>query len=334
MQLVILENQARFIEASIPTQHGIRGVPAVAVLFAFLKDFSHGHHRRRYPAVDRGHFAPVGCRRLAQPHVPRRARPRIGMLADNAVVVLENIQVFVERGMSARRSGARRDEDGRHRVTLTTVACSAHHLRRGRCRVDFRRPGTRGGVQPARILVVALLFAHAAATDIRLPAADSRPRLREVSGRPVPLHRPASPSSFAPSAASGGGSCCPGRWLDSGPLGFELLAFVTVWASAPPAGWPSSSSGSFAAPPPSARAGRRPFSGWLPGPRARFTGGYPARPALVLGAAVASVIVSVPLGSTLGQALISCTRDGSAEVALPVGTPVAYGDFTPPLSRP
>ena len=171
VQLVILENQARFIEASITNLRStafLGAFLAVAVLFAFLKDFrATAIIAAAIPLSIVATFAPMymGGVSLNLMSLGGLALG-IGMLVDNAVVVLENIQVFVERGLSRRDAAVR----GANEVSCRghcvhphhRERVPAHHLRRGRGGSDLRRPCTRGRVQPARIaLLVAAVRADA-----------------------------------------------------------------------------------------------------------------------------------------------------------------------------
>ena len=346
VQLVILENQARFIEASIANLRStafIGAFLAVAVLFAFLKDFrATAIIAAAIPLSIVATFAPmyIGGVSLNLMSLGGLALG-IGMLVDNAVVVLENIQVFVERGESRRTAAIRGTREVSAAViasTLTTVSVFLPiTFVEGVAGQIFGDLALAVVFSLLASLVVALLFVPMlAATEVQLSASQQRPRLRDVS-RAAQLH---SIDRFRSTFASTAGAW---RWLLLPwslvrflvRLGFEVTAAAVVWSSA--------------------LAGRLAFTGidFLRGPPARllvlgaerfqdgynrfaerFAHGMPSvlsRPGLVLGAALASILVSVPLGNTLGQALIPELHQGrfTAEIALPVGTPLARtSDFT------
>ena len=351
VQLVILENQARFIEASIDNLRStavLGAFLAVAVLFAFLKDFrATGIIAAAIPLSIVATFAPMymGGVSLNLMSLGGLALG-IGMLVDNAVVVLENIQVFVERGMSRRDAAVRGAGEVAAAVTASTLTTVSVFLP-----ITFVE-GVAGQIfgdlalavvfSLLASLAVALLFVPMlAAMDMELPTSDQRPRLRDVS-------RAARFRSFAQlrdswKAAAGARRFVGLLWWVPRlfvRLFFELMSFCLVWSTAlgsrvavlvggllrgPIARllvWGADAFQSVYA-----RFARR-FEDWIPK--------VLQRPGVVIGAAIASVVVSVPLGSQLGQALIPELHQGrfTAELALPVGTPLSRtSDFSKDIEQ-
>ncbi len=351
VQLVILENQARFIEASIANLRStafLGAFLAVAVLFAFLKDFrATAIIAAAIPLSIIATFAPMymGGVSLNLMSLGGLALG-IGMLVDNAVVVLENIQVFVERGESRRDASVRGASEVAAAVTASTLTTVSVFLP-----ITFVE-GVAGQIfgdlalavvfSLLASLAVALLFVPMlAAMDVRLPATDSAPRLREVS-------RAAQFFSIGQFRSSWRATTGAKRWVFLPwwvsrlllRLCFEVLSFLFVWSTALGgrvflvvlrfAKGPLARTLEFGADRFQSGYNRfaARFAAWIPG--------VLSRPGLVLGAAVASVVVSIPLGATLGQALIPELHQGrfTAEIGLPVGTPLSRtSDFTLDIER-
>jgi len=346
VQLVILENQARFIEASIANLRStavLGAFLAVAVLFAFLKDFrATAIIAAAIPLSIVATFAPMymGGVSLNLMSLGGLALG-IGMLVDNAVVVLENIQVFVERGMSRREAAVRGAGEVSAAVTASTLTTVSVFLP-----ITFVE-GVAGQIfgdlalavvfSLLASLAVALLFVPMlAAMDVTLPTSDARPRLRDIS-------RAARFQSFVQLRDSWRSSSGAKRFLGLlwwGPrllvrLFFEVLSFCFVWSTALGIRVAVLAGGLLQGP--IARVlvwGADAFQGVYGRFAKRFEAWIPKvlqRPGVVIGAAVASVVVSVPLGSQLGQALIPELHQGrfTAELALPVGTPLSRtSDFS------
>jgi HAE1 family hydrophobic/amphiphilic exporter-1 len=346
VQLVVLENQARFIEASIDnlrTTAFLGAFLAVAVLFAFLKDFrATAIIAAAIPLSIIATFAPmyIGGVSLNLMSLGGLALG-IGMLVDNAVVVLENIQVFVERGASRREAAVRGASEVAAAVTASTLTTVSVFLP-----ITFVE-GVAGQIfgdlalavvfSLLASLAVALLFVPMlAAMDVRLPTPATSPRLRDVS-RAAQFH------SIGQLRASIAGHSGLRRWLMLPwwllrlvvRLAFELMSFVFVWCSAIGMRMLVVGLGFFRGPLAALLVyGANRFQAAYERFADRFSAWMPralARPGLVLGAALASVVVSIPLGATLGQALIPELHQGrfTAELALPVGTPLSRtSDFT------
>lgn len=353
VQLVILENQAHFIEASIANLRStavLGAFLAVAVLFAFLRDFrATTIIAAAIPLSIVATFAPmyVGGVSLNLMSLGGLALG-IGMLVDNAVVVLENIQVFVEQGESRRDAAVRGTSEVAAAVTASTLTTVSVFLPiafvEGVAGQIFGDLALAVVFSLLASLAVALLFVPMlAATEVRLPQATEAeaPSLREVS-------RAARFQSFAQLRDAFVGASGWKRWAGLiwwvprllVRLVFELLAALVVFGSA---------LGIRLAVVVGAVVLPR-VAGMLHWAADRFQGVYGRfsdrfaaripevlrRPGLVMAAAVASLVVSVPLGSSLGQALIPELHQGrfTAELALPVGTPLSRtSDFARDLEQ-
>ena len=187
--LVVLEDQADFIEASISNLRStavLGGFLAVAVLFVFLRDFrATAIIAAAIPISIVVTFAPmyIGGVSLNLMSLGGLALG-IGMLVDKAVVVLENIQVKVEQGLPRREAAIEGTKDVAAAVvasTLTTVSVFLPITF-----VDGVAGQIFGDLALAVVfsllasLVDSLLFVPMlAAIDVRLP--DRAPRLREIS---------------------------------------------------------------------------------------------------------------------------------------------------------
>lgn len=351
VDLVILENQARFIEASIANLRStafLGAILAIAVLFAFLKDFrATAIIAAAIPLSIVATFAPMymGGVSLNLMSLGGLALG-IGMLVDNAVVVLENIQVFVERGESRRNAAVRGAGEVAAAVTASTLTTVSVFLP-----ITFVE-GVAGQIfgdlalavvfSLLASLAVALLFVPMlAAMDVRLPTGDDTPKLKEVS-RAAQFH------SFGQlrtswRATTGARRVVMLPWWGARlllRLFFEVLSFLVVWGSA----------AFFWVVVRVTRLSRGPVARLLLYGADRFQAGYQrfadrfsklipgvlGKPGLVIGAAIASVVISVPLGTQLGQALIPELHQGrfTAEIALPVGTPLSRtSDFAHDIER-
>lgn len=338
VQLVELENQARFIGASLDNlfQTAILGAfLAVVILFAFLRDFrATAIIGAAIPLSIVVTFAPMymGGVSLNLMSLGGLALG-IGMLVDNAVVVLENIQVYVERGASRRDAAVQGTADVAAAVTASTLTTVSVFLPiafvEGVAGQIFGDLALAVVFSLLASLAVALLFVPMlAAREVHWP--DEAPAFTAISS----AARFRSLAQFRDDLQARTGAR---RWLWA-PYGlarlvvrlaFELLAALVVY--------------------PSALAARIAFwlgsrvvprlAGLALGGAARFQAGYDrlarrydvaipgilARPGLVLGIALASVLVALPVGRLLGQALIPELHQGrfTAEVALPVGTPLS-----------
>jgi hydrophobic/amphiphilic exporter-1 (mainly G- bacteria), HAE1 family len=338
VDLVVLEDQAAFIEASLSNLRStafLGAFLAVAVLFAFLRDFrATAIIATAIPLSIVCTFAPMymGGVSLNLMSLGGLALG-IGMLVDNAVVVLENIQVHREAGKSRSEAAVTGASEVAAAVTASTLTTVCVFLPIGF--VEGVAGQLFGDLSLAVVfsllasLVVALFFVPMlAASDVALPAL--RPPLQQVArssrfgsvaqlklswteaagwarlARPYYLLRFCTRLSVELMGAMGVGLSAlffrPGVLLAG--LILPVLAglafagadrFQSIYQ----------------------RLARR-YSGSL--------GGLIARPWRVLAIAVASVLLSLPVWSGLGQALIPELHQGrfTAEIALPVGTPLSH----------
>lgn len=190
--LVELEDQARFIEASIANLRStafLGALLAVVVLFAFLRDFrSTFFISVAIPLSIIVTFAPMylGGVSLNLMSLGGLALG-IGMLVDNAVVVLESIQVQIERGEGRRDAAVKGTADVAAAVTASTLTTVSVFLPISF--VDGVAGQIFGDLALAVVfsllasLVVALLFVPMlAARDLSL-GAGGRGRLSEVRAK-------------------------------------------------------------------------------------------------------------------------------------------------------
>jgi hydrophobic/amphiphilic exporter-1 (mainly G- bacteria), HAE1 family len=317
--MVVLENQASFIEAAIANLRStaISGaLLAVLVLYLFLRDFrATAIIATAIPLSVVVSFAPMylGGVSLNLMSLGGLALG-IGMLVDNAVVVLENIQVHIDAGQSraqAAISGVTGVAAAVIASTLTTVAVFLPITF-----VEGIAGQVFGDLSLAVVfslmgsLVVALCFVPMlAASDLRLP--DVRPRLLEIS--PATRFR-----SFAQLRGAWRGQTGLRRllwapyWLVRWVVRFffELVAVLVAW--------------------PSAVGGRllagvgRPVYEHFADAYGRRLDWLLMRPGVVLGATAAVVLLVIPIGGQLGRSLIPEVHQGrfTAELSLPVGTPL------------
>lgn len=338
VQLVILENQASFIEGSIQNLRStaLQGaVLAVLVLFLFLRDLrATGIIAAAIPLSVVVTFAPMylGGVSLNLMSLGGLALG-IGMLVDNAVVVLENIQVELERGKSrpeAAVSGASGVAASVTASTLTTVAVFLPiTFVEGVAGQIFGDMALAVVFSLLASLVVALFFVPVlAASELRLPTEASG--LTQIS--------PAARFSSFTQLRAGWSARSGWRRVAYLPYGllrcgirlcFELLAALVVF--------PSAALGRVAATAGGGAGG--PLVRLALGAADRFGRAYEAmadryagwiqwmlrRPGLVLGATLGLVALAVGMSGALGQALIPELHQGRfvAELALPVGTPLS-----------
>lgn len=331
--MVVLEDQARFIEASINNLRGtavLGAFLAVAILFLFLRDVRATMIiATAIPLSIVSTFAPMHLGGVSLNLMSLGGLALgIGMLVDNAIVVLENIHVHRERGadrVEAAIEGTRTVAAAVIASTLTTV-CVFLPI----AFVEGVAGQLFGDLSMAVVfsllasLVVALFFVPMlAAHEFELPAA--RPGFRDIS-------RSTTFSSIAQLSAD---------WKTSpafkkpyllvrfaARLICEVLAVVFLGLAV-------------AVVRPSVLVGQR----VLPWVHARATGAADrfqthyarldgryataiqaalSRPGKVLGGAALIVAISIPLFGTLGQSLIPEMHQGrfTAELSLPVGTPL------------
>ncbi|MDG1484535.1 MAG: efflux RND transporter permease subunit [Myxococcota bacterium] len=336
VRLTVLENQAGFIEASINNLRStavLGALLAVVVLFLFLRDFrSTAIIGAAIPLSIVCTFAPMylGGVSLNLMSLGGLALG-VGMLVDNAVVVLENIQVHIEAGKPRRQAAV----DGTAEVaaaviasTLTTISVFAP--------IAFVE-GIAGQIfSDLSLAVVFSLLASLAVALFFVPmlaAAELTPPAVRT-----PLRQIANASRFdsigmLKNAWRGGD---PRRllklpwWVARSLLRllFELMVTLIVVPAAL-LGRGAMWLGQAVLP----RVG-----GALMWAAGRFQARYStleqhygsviqpalARPATVMGIAAASVLLAIPLGGSLSQALIPEVHQGrfAVEVALPVGTPL------------
>ncbi|MEL6348893.1 MAG: efflux RND transporter permease subunit [Myxococcota bacterium] len=336
--LTLLENQAAFIEASLNNLRStaiLGAVLAVVVLFLFLKDFrATAIIGAAIPLSIICTFAPMflGGVSLNLMSLGGLALG-VGMLVDNAVVVLENIQVHVERGKPRRQAAVEGTEEVSAAVfasTLTTISVFLPIAF-----VEGIAGQVFGDLSLAVVfslmasLAVALFFVPMlAATEFSIPTGEARLMgiARSSRFRSIPMFR----EDFA--SLSGWRRWA---WLPWGlartllrlalevlttalviPLALIVrllagLAAVVIPVGANAALWCAER-----------------FQRGYRGLEERYGSAMApilARPGSVLGVAALAVAVALPLGARLGQALIPEVHQGrfAAELALPVGTPLA-----------
>ena len=362
LALVELEDQARFIESAIANLNStaVQGaLLAVLVLFLFLRNLrATAIIAVSIPLSVIVTFAPMylGGVSLNLMSLGGLALG-VGMLVDNAVVVLENIQVHQDRGAGARRAAVRGTAEVAAAVTASTMTTVAVFLP-----ITFVE-GVAGQVfgdlalavvfSLLASLVVALFFVPMlAARDFSLPEAVPAWDAIRTEGR-----RPALRALWGGEGRPSWGwrvLRSPGAWAADVGAGALLRARVGGWR-----GW-------VGLPVRLARAalllplelaadaftlamlgGARPLvrflrSGGGRGARLIFgvadafsrryeraAAGYESlmqravrRPGAILGAATLALVVTLPLAPMLGQTLIPELHQGRfvVEMALPVGT--------------
>jgi len=341
VEMVILEDQAQFIEASLSNLRStvlVGACLAVVVLFLFLRDFrATVIIATAIPLSIVATFAPMylGGVSLNLMSLGGLALG-VGMLVDNAVVVLESIQIYKERGFSRREAAVQ----GTHEVaaavlasTLTTVSVFLP--------IGFVE-GVAGQVfgdlsltvvfSLLASLIVALLFVPMlAAGEGRL--LDSGPESRG-------LRNVAASTQFASIATLR--SIWPEhrgwrRWIRAPywlvrfltQLFMEVCGSLVVLCSAMGGrvmvwlfrhAFPYFSRFSFGLSDAFQRL-YQPFAQWLD----RWMEPILQRPWRVLGVVGLAVAVSIPVGGTLGRSLLPEVHQSrfTIEYALPVGTPLA-----------
>ena len=342
--MVVLDDQAHFIEASLANLRStalLGAFLAVAVLFLFLRDFrATAIIGTAIPLSIICTFAPMylGGVSLNLMSLGGLALG-IGMLVDNAVVVLENIHVYRERGASRAEAAVRGAEDVAAAVTASTLTTVSVFL--PIAFVEGVAGQVFGDLALAVVfsllarLVVALLFVPMlAALDFSGAAAAVREEAEEP--RLLRVSRAARFRSFAQlreawrSRGWGGRLLRLPYWLLRlvVRLSFELLAFVVAVPSALVARVVAVVLAAVV--PRLARLAlwvadrfQDVYGAFARLYERRLHGVLEAR-GLVLGLALLSVVVSLPVGGSLGQALIPDVHQGrfSAELSLPVGTPL------------
>jgi HAE1 family hydrophobic/amphiphilic exporter-1 len=338
VQLVILENQASFIEGSINNLRStaLQGaVLAVLVLFLFLRDLrATAIIAAAIPLSVIVTFAPMYLSGVSLNLMSLGGLALgIGMLVDNAVVVLENIQVELERGKSRREAAVLGASGVAASVTASTLTTVAVFLPitfvEGVAGQIFGDMALAVVFSLVASLVMALFFVPVlAASELSFPL--DAARLTEIS--------PAARFSSFRQLREGWASRVGWRRFLYLPYGltrlvirlfFEIIAAMVVF--------PSAALGRVAAKTGGGAGG--PLVRLALGAADRFGRAYEAmasryarwiqsmlrRPGLVLGATLAMVVVSVALSGALGQALIPELHQGRfvAELALPVGTPLS-----------
>lgn len=336
VRLTVLENQAGFIEASINNLRStavLGALLAIVVLFLFLRDFrSTAIIGAAIPLSIVCTFAPMylGGVSLNLMSLGGLALG-VGMLVDNAVVVLENIQVHIEAGKPRRQAAV----DGTAEVaaavvasTLTTISVFAP--------IAFVE-GIAG--QIFSDLSMAVVFSLLASLGVALFFV---PMLAAAELTPpsvrTPLRQIANASRFASIDMLKEAWRSGERrrllklpwWIARSLLRlcFELMVTLVVVPAAligRGAVWVG-------------QAVLPKVGGAMMWAAGRFQHRYSqlesrygsviqpalARPTMVMGIAAASVLLAIPLGTSLSQALIPEVHQGrfAVEVALPVGTPL------------
>ncbi len=369
--LVDLEDQARFIESSLSNLRStalLGAILAVVVLFAFLRDFrATAIIAVAIPLSIVVTFAPlyIGGVSLNLMSLGGLALG-IGMLVDNAVVVLESIQVYVERGDSRREAAVRGAADVAAAVTASTLTTVSVFLPiafvEGVAGQIFGDLALAVVFSLLASLVVALLFVPMLAAQTLSLGEGDRPMFSEIRATA------SFPRAVAAWSSRTGGGVGAARTLPvAGWLVFLDLegtrTLVEAWRSRSWGGrllrlpwwlartamlllfelpWNLFVFGAAVLARPAARLGKRVFGGGggvvlkaadafqrvydaAAGRYAGAMGGILKRPGAVLGGAVLSVAVALPIGATLGRSLIPELHQGrfTVELALPVGTTLA-----------
>lgn len=352
VKLVVLEDQAEFIEQSLSNLRStalMGAILAVGILFLFLRDFrATAIIGAAIPLSIIVTFAPMylGGVSLNLMSLGGLALG-IGMLVDNAVVVLENIQNHVDRGLPRRQAAQRGTQEMAAAVvasTLTTVAVFLPiRFVEGIAGQIFGDLALAVVFSLLASLVVALFFVPVlAATEFRLqdlarsadlPAdADLRTRARAL----LQAARATRFRSWAQLRQGWSTRTGPRRWLWAPyalarfllRLSLELQVALVILPLALVA---RLGAGVAAAVLPRLRTPLLWAADRFMGLYGRFADAYRDRMAgvlrrggLVLGLAAVAVAFSLPLAGNLGQALIPEVHQGrfTAELALPVGTPL------------
>ncbi len=338
VQLVVLEDQARFIESALNNLRStaqLGAMLAVIVLYLFLRDLrATAIIGAAIPLSIVVTFAPmyVGGVSLNLMSLGGLALG-IGMLVDNAVVVLENIQVHLDRGVEREQAAV----DGTSEVaaavfasTLTTVCVFLP--------IAFVE-GVAG--QIFGDLALAVVFSLLASLVVALAFVPMLAARRYA----LPVDRPAL-SQGAASLRFGSLRAARDGWRAHGWRG--RAARLPLWAVRVAVRLPFELLGSAVALG-FAGAGRVAVGlgarvlprvlGVAEAVAAAFLRGYARveatyaralpsvlrRPGLVLGVVLGATVLCVPLGATLGQSLIPELHQGrfTVELALPVGTPLS-----------
>lgn len=334
VEMVVLEDQATFIEASIDNLRStalLGALLAVAILFMFLRDVRATLIiATAIPLSIIATFAPMylGGVSLNLMSLGGLALG-IGMLVDNAIVVLENIHVQLEKGenrIDAAIKGTKTVAAAVIASTLTTV-CVFLPI----AFVEGVAGQLFGDLSMAVVfsllasLVVALFFVPMlAAYEITIP--DSKPAFSEISR----------------SSQFGSISQLKESWV-SNPLWkkpYFLIRFAVRFLCEI-VGVVAIGGATLCARPYAFAAKRLlPWiSGKAYGTADRFQNAYQkldgrydtaiqkllSKPGTVLATAGVIVLISLPLFGTLGQSLIPEMHQGrfTAEIALPVGTPLS-----------
>lgn len=338
VQIVILENQASFIEGSINNLRStaLQGaVLAVLVLFLFLRDLrATAIIAASIPLSVIVTFAPMylGGVSLNLMSLGGLALG-IGMLVDNAVVVLENIQVELERGKSRPAAAVAGTAGVAASVTASTLTTVAVFLP-----IAFVE-GVAGQIfGDMSLAVVFSLLASLAVALFFVPVLAASELSLTAENAGLTAISPAARFSSFRQARAGWSARAGWRRVVYLPYGlirliirlfFELLAALFVFPSALLGRLTATTGGGAGGP-----LVRLAF-----GAADRFGRAYDAmatryarwirallqRPGLVLGATLALVVVALVTSGMLGQALIPELHQGRfvAELALPVGTPLS-----------
>jgi HAE1 family hydrophobic/amphiphilic exporter-1 len=338
VDLVVLEDQASFIEASLDnlTSTAVMGAfLAVIVLFAFLRDFrATAIIATAIPLSIICTFAPmyIGGVSLNLMSLGGLALG-IGMLVDNSVVVLENIQVHREAGVPRGQAAVNGASEVAAAVIASTLTTVCVFLPIGF--VEGVAGQLFGDLSLAVVfsllasLVVALFFVPMlAASDVSLP--EVRPPLKSV----------ARSSAFASIQQ------LKDAWREIGGwrrvlIPYLLLRFIVRLIIEIATSLIMMSTAIIWRPVVLVMGAVLPWIGHISTAGAnRFHQVYSrlerrygqslhvvlAHPGRVLGIAAATVLLSIPIWGSLGQALIPELHQGrfTAELALPVGTPLSH----------
>lgn len=338
VQIVILENQASFIEGSINNLRStaLQGaVLAVLVLFLFLRDLrATAIIAASIPLSVIVTFAPMylGGVSLNLMSLGGLALG-IGMLVDNAVVVLENIQVELERGKSRPAAAVAGTAGVAASVTASTLTTVAVFLP-----IAFVE-GVAGQIfGDMSLAVVFSLLASLAVALFFVPVMAASELSLSIETTGLTAISPAARFSSFRQARAGWSARAGWRRVVYLPYGlirliirlfFELLAALFVFPSALLGRLTATTGGGAGGPLVRLAFGAADRFGQaydaMATRYARWIRALLQRPGLVLGATLALVVVSIAMTGLLGQALIPELHQGRfvAELALPVGTPLS-----------
>jgi hydrophobic/amphiphilic exporter-1 (mainly G- bacteria), HAE1 family len=334
ISLTLLEDQAAFIESALRNlvTTGLAGAGlAVVILFLFLRDFrSTAIIATAIPLSIFVTFAPMFIWGVSLNLMSLGGLALgVGMLVDNAVVVLENIQVHLEAGEDRKTAASKGTSEIAMAVTASTMTTICVFLPIGF--VEGAAGQVFGDLSLAVVfsllasLAVALFFVPMlAAAEVEFSGDGERPTLRS---------RFTAIDDFRADWQSRGGVLRI-LWLLWGlprfamTLVFNILATAVIYPTAA-ALWLATRLAGLLIPP--LRRGLLAVADSFYGLYSRAEDIYSRgvgpmlrRPYMVLASAAALLAITVPLGSELGQSLLPDVAQGrfAVDAELPIGTPL------------